>query len=77
MNIYRIEMSFEIENCDIAWSVDYVMHEKKFTQDEFDSMCLKALEKCKDKTMYDLKLELTKDGFSNIEPVARFEFAED
>lgn len=76
MNIYRIEMSFEVDDSDVAWSVDYVTHKEKFTKFQFQELCAKALKRCEDATIYDLKVALKEDGFANIEPVATFEFAE-
>lgn len=77
MYIYKLDMSFETEDNDIAWTVDYVRHENQFSNEEFKDICKKALGRCEDSTMYDLKKALIEDGFANIESVASFEFTEE
>lgn len=74
MNFYKLEMNYLVDDYYSEWDLDYVIHEKKFSQEEFKKICHECLDKCNYKNMPDLKIELGKLGFKEIEPVATFEF---
>lgn len=77
MYIYKIESSAVCDSEDeVFFDIDYMTHEKKFTQEEFDMMCKDVINNETEIYNYTLKKRLKDLGFEYLNPVASFSYEE-
>lgn len=84
MNFYRISMSFDDEGLEdgIGWDNEILMHEKKYTKDEFQLLCKETMNKSRDEfkevILYHVTKILKRDyGFKELEITSSFDFHEE
>lgn len=78
MFIYELEGEFYNESeHDINYNYEYIMHEKDFSNEEFDKMCQEGLETILDRNIYELRYFLILNyGFKKLRVKCMFGFSE-
>lgn len=84
MNFYRLNMSYDDEGMEdgIGWDNEILVHEEKYTKEEFENICNEAKEKCRKEfnevLLYDMVKVLKRDyNFVELEISEFFDFHEE
>ncbi|MDM0528459.1 hypothetical protein QTH49_13440 [Clostridium perfringens] len=84
MNVYKLSMVFEDDNLEdgIGWENEYLVHAVWYSQEEFEDICEKAKEICKEKynevLNYTMMIVLKEHfGFSSLNVMATYNYEEE
>ncbi len=84
MNVYKLSMMFEEEGLKdgVGWDNEYLTHPNKYNKEEFENICNKAKEICKEKYNEVLNYTMVKVlkeefGFSGLNILATYDYEEE